>query len=447
MTIYTCSNTPVSRTTQSTTFPIYTPHYRSFASHSHPFASSDEVHAVADEDLDEDGNFEAELSHSPIQQRRDKHRYDHHQRVWKSASSADTTNIESGISEPLPNALSVSSTPWTTRTMDLLQENNPSIVTQLHQIEQQESKGGRLRSRLLGVLHPDPVVDMQLLTHNYTVPALASALREREEALQQAAILAEQEDYKSLRQFLRIFHPQLVMQRRIDRRKANIIKRLDPAGLDRMRKALTRLPRTVVSAHASRAGIVIPLCTINGVPSLLLEKRAAHLRAHADEVCFPGGMVCESSDHSIVATCMREMKEEIGGLDDDTSDSALASGMSGTNSSIQVLGVFRCNWGEVHHLVGVAVTPVVCYLGELPDQLRPNPDEVSEVFTVPLENLMDKSMWVHKDEMAPIFLGAPHLIWGLTAYILDRFWKEILLPNATIEADSEDLDIPSQSAR
>jgi hypothetical protein len=108
------------------------------------------------------------------------------------------------------------------------------------------------------------------------------------------------------------------------------------------------------------------------------------------------------------------MKEEIGGLQD---------------IPINVLGVFRCNWGDVHHLVGVAVTPVVCFLGELPERLYPNPDEVSQVFTISLASLLEKDLWVHKDGLAPIFVGGPYPIWGLTGYILDKFAKEILRPN------------------
>ena len=84
----------------------------------------------------------------------------------------------------------------------------------------------------------------------------------------------------------------------------------------------------------------------------------------------------------------------------------------------------------VHHLVGVAVTPVVCSfnqdLAEL--ELTPNPDEVAEVFTIPLASLMDKKLWVYKDDHAPIFVGGPYAIWGLTGYILDRFVKDILTP-------------------
>jgi hypothetical protein len=125
-------------------------------------------------------------------------------------------------------------------------------------------------------------------------------------------------------------------------------------------------------------------------------------------------MVCDIQDQTIVSTSIREMKEEIGGLE----------------GLIEVLGVLRLNWGEVQHLTGVAVTPVVCYVGELPDKLSPNPDEVSEVFTIPLSDLLDKSLWLHKEGLAPVFVGGPYMTWGLTGYILERFGMDILRPLA-----------------
>lgn len=44
---------------------------------------------------------------------------------------------------------------------------------------------------------------------------------------------------------------------------------------------------------------------------------------------------------------------------------------------VDVLGVLRCDWAEVASLIGVAVTPVVGFLGNLSrEQINPNPDEV-----------------------------------------------------------------------
>ena len=95
-----------------------------------------------------------------------------------------------------------------------------------------------------------------------------------------------------------------------------------------------RMPRRVTQAHSKRAGVVIALCHVEGVPSIILERRAETLRAHPDEICLPGGMVCSVADKTIVETCLREFDEEIPNLVYD------ADG----NSSISVLGVLRCNW-------------------------------------------------------------------------------------------------------
>jgi len=284
----------------------------------------------------------------------------------------------------------------------------------MNRIEAQEWNGGRMRSSQLGVLHEDPKIDMRLLMENYSVASLAAALRDREDVLQQCARLAAEGNFKKLEKVLESFHPRYVSQRRTRRRRLDVCHHLDAGSLEVIRKALMRMPRSVTTAHTQRAGVVIPLCLVNGVPSLLLEKRSPDLRAHPDEVCLPGGMVCSINDTTIVSTCLREMKEEIPGLD---------------MSIVQVLGILRCNWGEVHHLVGVAVTPVVCFLGEIPDDLQVNSDEVAKVFTIPLPKLLENSLWVQKEDLAPIFVGGPEVIWGLTGYILERFVKDIILPN------------------
>mmetsp|Transcript_28283 Transcript_28283/g.65789 ORF Transcript_28283/g.65789 Transcript_28283/m.65789 type:complete len:371 (-) Transcript_28283:36-1148(-) len=324
-----------------------------------------------------------------------------HQRVWEAGKAGHGTY-------------------WTERLVDSAEED--SI---LHDIDSQERQGARMKNRQYGVLSEDPVIDMRLLTQNYTVSSLATALRDREDALQHAAVLAEESKHKELAEFLKIFHPRHVLKKR-ESKVPDLTKSLDSHALDWLRKTLMRMPRSVVSAHEKRAAVVLPLCTVQGVPCILLEKRAPHLRAHPDEVCLPGGMYCEVEDRSILQTCLREMREEIGGLSG--SDEATKSTAT-NNDTIQVLGVFRINWGEVHHMVGIAVTPVVCFLGELPEQLFPNPDEVSQVFTVSLESVADPELWItHEGQgLAPQFVGGPHPIWGLTGYIMDRFRKDILL--------------------
>ena len=329
-----------------------------------------------------------------------------HQRVWEADKQPEGSH-------------------WKERIVDLAEEDQ--ILTS---IARQEEGGGRMRQKQQGVLHEDPVIDMRMLTQNYTSVSLASALRDREDALQQAAVLADEGRINELLQMLRIFHPRHVIERRAQR-VPNVTQQLDKDALEWLRKTLMRMPRSVVSAHDKRAAVVLPLCTSNGVPCLLLEKRARHLRAHPDEVCLPGGMYCRIEDRNIVATCLREMREEIGGLlstdhHPNSTNNHNNNHHNNYTGGAQVLGVFRCNWGEVHHLVGIAVTPVVVFLGELPEKLYPNPDEVAEIFTVSLEAIADSELWIHKDGHAPQFVGGPHPIWGLTGYILDRFRKDVL---------------------
>lgn len=313
---------------------------------------------------------------------------------------------------------------WSEDVVQGSQSNPQALAELLERIERQELDGGRMRSKQYGVLHEDPTVDMRLLTENYTVSSLASALRDREDVLQYCAQLAEQNEMDALKAFLQKFHPDMVLSRRNQKRQLDVTKPLTATSLEIIRKALMRMPRRVVQAHSRRAGVVIPIVHVDGVPSLLLEKRSPDLRAHPDEVCLPGGMVCSVADKTIVETCLREFKEEIGGLDFDYHQKG------GGSHGVSVLGVLRCNWGEVHHLVGVAVTPVVCYFSQdlAEVDLKPNPEEVAEVFTIPLASLMDRSQWVYKEDHAPIFIGGPYIIWGLTGFLLERFYKDILLP-------------------
>jgi 8-oxo-dGTP pyrophosphatase MutT (NUDIX family) len=333
------------------------------------------------------------------------------QRVWKTDSSSATTTT-------------------TTTTWDKPIIDSIDMKSLLDRIGKQELLGGRMRQRQLGVLREDPAEDMRLLMENYTVPSLASALRDREENLQHAAELLKDGKVEQLQTFLRPFQHVHVLARRAPYQNLILTQEFTMSSLELLRQALRRMPRRVTSAHQKRAGVVLCLANVHGIPSLLFEKRAPTLRAHPDEVCLPGGISMET-DQSIVATCLREMQEEIPNLPPPSS----------------VLGILRCNWGDVHHLVGVAVTPLVAFVGEIGDlQLQANPDEVAEVFTIPLLALVKRELWIHREGFAPIFVGGPHVIWGLTGYIVERFVKDILLrynttvPHPSIATAEQDYD-------
>lgn len=188
-----------------------------------------------------------------------------------------------------------------------------------------------------------------------------------------------------------------------------------PRHLERIRKRLTRLPRQLTKAYTQRASVVIPLCLFDGEPSVLFTVRSLTVGKHKGEVCFPGGMV-DATDTSIQATCLREMQEEVG----------LAP------EGVQVLGVLRCDWSSVTSITGVAVTPVVGFLGEMSGRaLVLNEAEVDSLFTVSLRDLSAPGNWIRRPNATPVFTGGPHVIWGLTAYVLDICLREVLVVGDT----------------
>jgi len=253
------------------------------------------------------------------------------------------------------------------------------------------------------------------MINNFTAPALARALRERESTLQAAAILAENGNHTELHELLLPF-----MKSSVDRRRQSGRREMDlSTGFSRrelviIQRYLQKLPRELYHAADRRASVVIPLCNVNGVASILFERRSSKVRTHKQQVCFPGGMVDEGVDATIIQTSLRELEEELGI----------------PSSKTEVLGVLRCNWNEVASMTGIAVTPVVGYIGELNDlkqYLSPNPDEVEQLFTVPMERFLNKNNWEVKEFSTPVFTGGPFVIWGLTAYLLERFIKDVVM--------------------
>ena len=77
---------------------------------------------------------------------------------------------------------------------------------------------------------------------------------------------------------------------------------------------------------------------------------------------------------------------------------------------------------------------MVGFIGDLENlELKPNPVEVESLFTVSLYELLDETKWSVRDFSTPVFNGGGDgesrtpPIWGLTAYILKRFLKDVLV--------------------
>lgn len=155
-----------------------------------------------------------------------------------------------------------------------------------------------------------------------------------------------------------------------------------------------------------KASVLIPLFVREGEVHMLMTLRSQELRTNAGEVCFPGGKR-DPRDRDDVDTALREAEEEIG-LPPDQVDVV-------------------CTLFPIMNKSGLLVTPVVGFI-EASFSPRPNPAEVSAVFTVPLEFFtreIDHSSYsatgiaglLHSFQFPDPESGSHYQIWGLTAIL------------------------------
>jgi len=162
------------------------------------------------------------------------------------------------------------------------------------------------------------------------------------------------------------------------------------------------------------AAVLVPIVQHPEQPTVLLTRRTAHLKRHSGQVAFPGGRQ-DDDDHSPVATALREAHEEIG----------LES------SLVEVIGTMP----EYVTGTGFRVTPVIGLL-EPGFNLAPDPNEVADVFEVPLEFLMNPQYHQRRrilsDEGERLFFAMPwrcprteveYFIWGATAAMLRNLYR------------------------
>jgi 8-oxo-dGTP pyrophosphatase MutT (NUDIX family) len=139
-------------------------------------------------------------------------------------------------------------------------------------------------------------------------------------------------------------------------------------------------------------------------PQVLLIHRSEHLRLHAGQISFPGGMY-EEGDAGLLDTALRETREE---LDLDIPAS-------------QVQGLLP----TVQTLTGFTIFPFVTILDERP-ATRKNPHEVQEVLEIPLWPLLSthhREMGYPTENKMIAYWYLQHRVWGATAKILHRIGK------------------------
>lgn len=190
-------------------------------------------------------------------------------------------------------------------------ENNDTMFKIPEEIASFQAMQDKLNDSV-GVFRESETEDIQVLVNNFTAPALASALRDRESTLQHAAILANSGNFKELSTLLLPFLKENVSKRRVKYHELDLSNGFTRKELVIIQRYLHRMPRQVYHAVEKRASVVIPLCNVNGVASVLFERRSATVKTHKQQVCFPGGMLEEGVDSTIIQTSLREMEEELG---------------------------------------------------------------------------------------------------------------------------------------
>lgn len=187
-----------------------------------------------------------------------------------------------------------------------------------------------------------------------------------------------------------------------------------------------RTPNILEHESAVKSAVLLPLVEYQGEICVLFEKRSLSLKQQPGEICFPGGAI-ETDDNGKAAAAIRETCEELGL----------------TTEDIDLIAA-----------LDILITPfnmiIYSFVGYIKDfnKIKPNPDEVEEIFCVPLHYLsakepIFKKMSLKMDapedypyELIPhgknypfrqatypqhFFIWHEHVIWGMTARILCHF--------------------------
>lgn len=142
-----------------------------------------------------------------------------------------------------------------------------------------------------------------------------------------------------------------------------------------------------------------------GEPMMVFTVRTDHLSSHAGQVSFPGGRT-DPTDEDALITALRESEEEIG-LD---------------RKLVKPLGYLDC----FETISGFCITPVVASIAA-EARFEPAPNEVAEVFEVPLAFFLERKnlkryvmefRGKRRDMVEFQYNG--HRIWGATAAMLQN---------------------------
>ena len=161
------------------------------------------------------------------------------------------------------------------------------------------------------------------------------------------------------------------------------------------------LVRETTLPHPQRAAVMVLLYPKPKKIHVLMTRRAMHLKYHAGEVSFPGG-VFEEQDDDLLTTALRETEEE------------LAIQVEPEN----VLGRLPV----VNTRLGFEIPPFVSVLPAAPEY-EPAEHEVGEVLEIPFTSLLStqqRDVGSKPSEEGVMYWFQHHRIWGASAKILKQ---------------------------
>lgn len=170
------------------------------------------------------------------------------------------------------------------------------------------------------------------------------------------------------------------------------------------------LVRGLMNVSLREAAVLIPIIDDGDDARVILTRRTVALRKHSGQVAFPGGAV-DAEDKTPDIAALREAEEEIG-LD---------------RAHVEVVGQLPVYLTTT----GFRITPVLSIV-QPGYSLVANPDEVDEIFDVPLSFLMDPDNHIRESRewegLMRHYYRMPygeHNIWGVTAGIIRTLYERL----------------------
>ncbi len=172
-------------------------------------------------------------------------------------------------------------------------------------------------------------------------------------------------------------------------------------------------PRPLHHPTGPNAAVLLPVFRHQGHWTLLMTRRALHLRHHPGQISFPGGRI-EAGEHA-AAAALRETFEETG----------IAA------NQVRLLGQLPA----INTSTGFIVKPWLGILDGLP-ALRLQPSEVDSIVLLPLHEALSArrrqtEVWPlrGKQQRLHFIPWQQHLIWGASAEILFQLAQQIAAPS------------------